>query len=501
MDRDRSAGVLLHPTSLPSAFGIGDLGPAASRYLEWLAQAGVRWWQVLPLHPPGASHSPYSASSTFAGSALLISPELLAEDGLLTGDDLASYPALPADHVEYGTAVPVKLDVLRRAWQRFSGSNHQQLGAEYETFVEAQAHWLRDFSRFEALKRAYGGVPWYEWPDADLRLHDDAALARWEVAHREDIGFSRFCQFLFFRQWERLRLEAREYGIRILGDVPIFVAEDSAEVWAHRELFRMDAAGRPEVVAGVPPDYFSATGQRWGNPIYDWERHAAEGFTWWIARLTHAMHLYDAVRLDHFRGFAAYWEIPAQETTAVNGRWVPGPGRALFDAIRQSLGALPFIAEDLGTITDEVRTLRRELGLPGMAILQFAFTPEPRSAYLPYNLSPEIVLYTGTHDNNTTVGWWLEDATERERDFARRYMATDGREIHWDLIRLALSSVSRMAVIPHQDLAGLGSDCRMNTPGRADGNWAFRLTGWMLDSRIRDRLADLIALYGRNVVR
>ncbi len=498
MKLDRSAGVLLHPTSLPSPFGIGDFGPAAEQYIEWLANAGVRWWQVLPLHPPGAGFSPYSAASTFAGSPLLISPELLVKDGLLIRDELASYPALPADHVEYEAVAAAKRALLRQAWERFDGSRAQPLAGEFEAFIEAHQAWLEDYSRFEALKRAHRGAPWYEWPDDRLRLHDEAALKRWDDGHRKEVGFSRFCQFVFFRQWERLRRTASGRGIRILGDVPIFVAHDSAEVWAHRELFKMDRRGRPEVVAGVPPDYFSATGQRWGNPIYDWERHAKDGFAWWIGRLAHAMQLYDAVRLDHFRGFAAFWEIPAAEKTAVNGRWVPGPGRALFDVLRRKLGALPFIAEDLGTITGDVRELRRALGLPGMAILQFAFTPRPRSLYLPYNLRPEVVVYTGTHDNNTTLGWWLEDATGPERDFARRYMATDGHEIYWDLIRLALASVSNLAIVPHQDLAGLGSDCRMNTPGRGDGNWAFRLTGWMLDPGIQARLGELIGIYGRN---
>ncbi|NOZ79328.1 MAG: 4-alpha-glucanotransferase [Acidobacteria bacterium] len=498
MELERSAGVLLHPTSLPSNFGIGDLGPAATGYLDWLAGAGATWWQVLPLNPPGPGFSPYSATSTFAGNPMLISPELLLEDGLATEHDIAAYPALPPDHVEYRAVATAKLALLRRAWARFSDSRSGPLTSELEEFSGRHAGWLEDFARFEALKRAHGGAPWYEWPDDGLRLHDETVLGEWEDAHRGEVAFSSFCQFLFFRQWERVRTAARERGIQILGDVPIFVADDSAEVWAHRELFRMDANGRPRVVAGVPPDYFSATGQRWGNPIYDWDRHAADGFAWWTGRLAHAARLYDAIRLDHFRGFVAHWEIGASEETAVNGRWVPGPGRRLFDAVEKALGALPFVAEDLGTITEDVRTLRRGLGLPGMAILHFAFTPSPRSIYLPYNLRPDVVVYTGTHDNNTTLGWWLEDATGAERDFARRYMATDGREIHWDLVRLALASVSNLAVIPHQDLAGLGSDCRMNTPGRGDGNWTFRLTGWMLDPGIRDRFGDLVGLYGRD---
>jgi len=286
-------------------------------------------------------------------------------------------------------------------------------------------------------------------------------------------------------------------GIRILGDVPIFVAYDSAEVWAHRELFLVDENGAPTVVAGVPPDYFSATGQRWGNPLYDWDRHRESGFSWWISRLRRVATLYDAVRLDHFRGFVAHWEIPAVAETAEAGRWVPGPGRELFDVVREALGGLPFVAEDLGTITEDVHRLRDGLGLPGMAILHFAFGNQPRSTYIPYNLTRDLVVYTGTHDNNTTVGWWLEDASEGEKDLARRYMAADGREINWDLVRLALSTVCNLAVVLHQDLAGVGADCRMNTPGLGDGNWTFRLTPWMLDVTIQQRFASLIETYGR----
>jgi len=497
MTIQRSAGVLLHPTCLPSRFGIGDLGPAAYAYLDWLAAAGVRWWQILPLNLPGPGNSPYSALSTFAGNPLLISPEGLAGDGLLTEEELAALSALAADRVDYPSVSTAKTGLLRRAWQRFSEAPPTGLEAELSAFAAEHGWWLEEFAQFDALKRAHVGAAWYEWPEKGLRLHDERVVTAWAAAHPDEIGFSRFCQFVFFRQWERVHRAARERGIRILGDAPIFVAYDSAEVWAHRELFLMDEHGRPTVVAGVPPDYFSATGQRWGNPLYDWERHAADGYAWWIARLRHLASLSDAVRLDHFRGFAAHWEIPAAEDTAVNGRWVRGPGRQLFDAVGEALGGLPFVAEDLGTITEDVHQLRRALGLPGMAILQFAFTPAPRSSYLPHNLAPDLVVYTGTHDNNTTVGWWLEDAAEAERDFARRYMATDGREIHWDLVRLALATVCDLAVVPHQDLAGLGSDCRMNTPGRADGNWTFRLMPWMLDVDIQQRLAGLVDLYGR----
>ncbi len=496
MEIERAAGVLLHPTSLPSEFGIGDLGPGAHRYLEWLASAGVRWWQMLPLNPPGAGFSPYSARSTFAGNPLLVSPAAMAGDGLLDRADLEDYPALPNERVDYPAVAAAKDRLLRGAWERSGGRLPGELGAAFERFCSEEAGWLDDWALYDALHRAHRGAPWTAWPPP-LRDRDPATLRSWADVHRDDVAFSRFCQWQFFRQWNALHERARDLRVSILGDVPIFVAHDSAEVWANRELFRLDAEGRPVAVAGVPPDYFSETGQLWGNPLYDWDRMARDGYAWWVRRLGHALRLADAVRLDHFRGFAAFWEVPAGAETAAEGRWVPGPGEALFRALDASLGGLPFVAEDLGTITPDVHALRRRLGLPGMAILQFAFTPEPRSSYLPYNLTRDTVLYTGTHDNDTTVGWWLGKATEAERDFARRYMGTDGREIHWDMIRLALSTVADLAVVPHQDLAGLGSDCRMNVPGRPDGNWAFRITDWMLAPGIRDRLAELVEIYGR----
>jgi len=494
---ERSAGVLLHPTCLPSPHGIGDLGPGARAYLEWLAAAGVGWWQVLPLHPPGPGWSPYSALSTLAGSPLLVSLEDLVADGLLEPGDLEGYPALPAGRVDYPAVLAAKEAALRRAWERMVRREPDGLVDEFAAFVREEADWLEDWTLYDALRREHRGAPWWRWPPA-LRDREPAALERWAEAHCLETGFSRFCQWLFFRQWRNLHEHARRLGIRILGDVPIFLAHDSAEVWAHRELFRLDREGIPVAVAGVPPDYFSATGQLWGNPLYDWERLAADGYRWWVARLEHALRLFDVVRLDHFRGFAACWEVPAGAASAAEGRWVPGPGRELFAALERALGGLPFVAEDLGTITPDVHELRRELGLPGMAILQFAFTPEQRSSYLPYNLERDLVVYTGTHDNNTTVGWWLEEASPGERELAMAYMATDGREIHWDLVRLALGTVCDLAVVPHQDLAGLGSDCRMNTPGKGEGNWAFRITDRMLDAGIRDRLGRLLWVYGRS---
>ncbi|MFV2074096.1 MAG: 4-alpha-glucanotransferase, partial [Thermoanaerobaculales bacterium] len=470
MEDRRSAGVLLHPTSLPSPFGIGDLGPSAFAYLEWLKDAGVRWWQVLPLHPPGPGNSPYSAISTFAGSELLISPALLVEDGLLSEAELADPPAFPDRRVDFAAVAPYKLGLLHSAYRRFRERRPSALDEELAAFREAQREWLGDYAVFRALRDAHGRKAWYEWPP-ELALREPEALLDWMEAHREEVGFVEFCQMLFFRQWSALRRRANERGVGVFGDVPIFVARDSAEVWAHPELFLLDDDRRPTVVAGVPPDYFSDTGQLWGNPLYDWDRMRRDGYSWWVQRLRHALAMVDIVRLDHFRGFASYWEIPADEDTAVNGRWVPGPGHALFDAVVAELGSLPLVAEDLGEITPDVVALRKQLGVPGMAILQFGFSPEPRSTFIPYALQRDLVVYTGTHDNNTTVGWYAEDATEEEKDLVRRYTASSGHEINWELIRLAMASVADTAIVPHQDLAGLGAESRMNTPSVGEGNW------------------------------
>ena len=493
---NRTAGVLLHPTCLPSTHGIGDLGPTAHAYLDWLSEAGVSWWQILPLNPPGPGHSPYSATSTFAGNTLLISPQQLVEDGLLGEEDITGGSAFPNEWVDFDAVIPYKRELLGRAFEthrnRVGG-----LGAEIEDFREHNRNWLDDYALFAALKHAHDGAPWYEWP-RPLAFRETEALTAWSEDHRDEIDREIFAQFLFARQWSSVRAHARDVGIQILGDVPIFVARDSAEVWAHPELFLMDDQRRPEVVAGVPPDYFSPTGQLWGNPLYDWDRMAGDGYRWWIERLEHTMSQVDLVRLDHFRGFASYWEVPADADVATHGRWVPGPGRAFFDAVAERLGGLPFIAEDLGEITDDVVALRDELGLPGMAVLHFGFSPDPRSSFIPYAHRPDQVAYTGTHDNNTSLGWFLDDASDDDRNLLLSYTGTDGGGIAWDLIRLALGSVADLAVVPHQDLAGLGADCRMNTPAVADGNWTFRLTPWMLDTALRDRFAEMVRTFGRD---
>ena len=451
---------------------------------------------MLPLHPPGPGNSPYSAISTFAGNELLISPDLLVEDGVLTDAEVTEVPELPNEWVEYDAVVPFKMALLRRAYIRYRDTAPPKLVRQLAAFREQQRHWLSDYALFRAIRDSREGAPWYEWP-RPLAMREPEALITWMQEHRQEVDFVEFCQFFFFRQWLALRDWGREMGVGVFGDVPIFVSRDSAEVWAHPELFLLDGDGRPTVVAGVPPDYFSATGQLWGNPLYDWERMANNGYAWWIARLRHTLEMVDLVRLDHFRGFAAYWEVPAGAETAVDGVWRPGPGRPFFDALHQALGDLPLVAEDLGEITPDVVALRRELGIPGMAILHFAFSLEPRSDFIPYALDRNMVIYTGTHDNNTTLGWYLEDASQGEKDLVRRYAASSGREIHWDLIRLALASVADTAIVPHQDLAGLGGDCRMNRPAVGQGNWRFRITPRMLAEGIQARLWEMVEAYGR----
>jgi 4-alpha-glucanotransferase len=497
MPFERACGVLLHPTCLPGPYGIGDLGPSAHRYLEWLSRAGARWWQVLPLNPPGQGAAPYAATSTFAGNAALVSPELLRDEGLLEDSDLSDAPEFSPFVVEFHKVVPYKRHLLARAFERFASRPPSGVRERLDSFRESSAAWLRDWAVFSAIKHTHGGASWWRWP-AEIALRGDGAVEAWASAHARDVAFEEFCQFLFFDQWRRLRDRARALGIRILGDLPIYVADDSAEVWANRSLFRLDGRGRPVAVSGVPPDYFSKTGQLWGNPLYDWEALERTGYAWWVARMRATLDLVDAVRLDHFRGFAGFWEVPAGAQTAATGRWVPGPGLKLFEALRTALGELPLVAEDLGVMTDDVDDLRDSLGLPGMAVLHFAFNPVQRSAFVPYRHRRNQVVYTGTHDNNTTLGWFLDDASPSEKEFVCRYLATDGREIHWDLIRLALSSVADLAVVPHQDIAGLGSDCRMNTPSKPEGNWRFRLTDWMLGDALRDRFAGLAWLYGRS---
>lgn len=483
----RSSGVLLAVTSLPSRFGTGDLGPAARNWIDALAAARQTWWQILPVGPFGPGDSPYTAFSTFAGEDLLISPEDLVADGLLGPSDLDT-PAFPDAAADFDAARPLHDRLLRRAWEAFPRAS-STLRASFERFRSEEATWLDDWALYAALKAARGGDAWISWPD-ELRRRDARALDR----ARRDLAAAcdehRFRQFLWFRQWEALRAHARSRGVRILGDLPIFVAMDSCDAWASPRAFLLDRDRRPTEVAGVPPDYFSKEGQLWGNPLYDWDTLKRDGFDWWIRRARHAARLFDLTRIDHFRGFQAAWHVPVGAKSAKEGAWKPGPGAALFRALEKAMGGLPFLAEDLGIITPEVRALRRETGLPGMGVLQFAFDGDPANTFLPHNLQPDTVVYTGTHDNNTTLGWWSELADD-ERHPVRIYLRSDGRDISWELIRLAWSTVARVAIAPLQDVLILGSEGRMNTPGLAKGNWRWRVAP---SQPVADRLQGLRGL-------
>ncbi len=496
MTSPRAAGILLHPSSLPGRFGIGDLGPDALRFVDALADAGLQVWQILPLGPTGFGDSPYQCFSAFGGNPFLVSPERLAEDGLLTRADLEGTSGSSPFAVDFGPLIEWKLGLLDRAWSAYQAGHASSLREPFAAFCAAHASWLDDYALFMALKKGHGGRAWPEW-DPRLVTRDPRALAAARTALAVAVDAQRFRQFLFFRQWDAVRAHARARGVRIIGDLPIFVAHDSADVWGHRELFRLDAAGRSTVVAGVPPDYFSATGQLWGNPLYRWEVSERSGHAWWIERVRSALSLVDVVRIDHFRGFEAYWEIPGDAITAATGRWVKGPGAPFFHTVRDALGELPIIAEDLGVVTPEVLALRDGLGLPGMKVLQFAFGDGGANPYLPHHHVPNSVVYTGTHDNDTTRGWYAT-APEAERDLARRYLGRDGHDIAWDLIRAAFASVADTAVVPLQDVLDLGSEGRMNRPGTlGGGNWGWRFTWAQFSDLRRARLESLAALYSR----
>ena len=496
MRLDRASGVLLHLTSLPGPHGSGDLGPAAYHFVDWLATAGQRLWQVLPLGGIGAGHSPYSSGSAFGGNVLLIDLAELAAHGWLEPGELAPPAGFEARRVAFAEVVPWRMARLGLAAKRFAGHAGRDAARRHADFCRAQAHWLDDYALFMALDEQQHGVPWCDWPRG-LARREPAALARAAARHAERIAFWKFCQWRFAEQWQHLRAHAHARGVRIVGDAPIFVAWHSADVWARPELFELDAAGRPSVVAGVPPDYFSATGQRWGNPLYRWAEHARSGYAWWVERVRHLFDWVDVLRIDHFRGFAACWEIPADEPTAINGRWVAGPGSALFEAVERALGALAIIAEDLGTITPDVDALRRRHALPGMRVLQFAFAGGSGEPYLPHNHERDSAVYTGTHDNDTARGWWAA-LPEAERRHVRDYLASDGRHIEWDLIRAACASVADTAIHTLQDVLGLGSDARMNLPGNAEGCWTWRFEWSQVEPWHAERLAHLARLFRRD---
>jgi 4-alpha-glucanotransferase len=510
MEFSRASGILLHPTSLPGPFGIGDLGPQAYAFADFLEAAGQRLWQVLPLGPTGYGDSPYACYSAFAGNTLLISPEELIREGLLTNDDIVTARPFEDERVDFDVVHRFKDSILRMAFDTFKLTANSQLGNAFSEFCRKHAAWLDDYALFRALKNAHGGTAWNEW-QPELARRDAASLELLlsQTSFSKEIEGQKFFQFLFFSQWFALKNHCNERGIKLVGDIPIFVAHDSADVWTNPDQFKLNEDGSPIVVAGVPPDYFSATGQLWGNPLYNWERMRREGFRWWIQRVRSTLDTYDIARIDHFRGFAACWEIPGGDQTAERGRWVEAPGRELFTAIRAALGELPIIAEDLGVITPDVVALRDDFGFPGMRILQFGFSSTPKNLDLPHNYHRNVVVYTGTHDNDTAVGWFSSVAgegstrdaeqIEREREFCLKYLNTGGKEINWDFIRAVLASVANTAVVPLQDVLGLGTEARMNLPNSTEGNWAWRYRAGALTKEIETRLKELTQLYGRGI--
>lgn len=505
----RSSGILLHPTSLPGRFGIGEIGRGAELWLESLNRMGQTVWQVLPLGPTGYGNSPYQSLSSFAGNPLLISFDSLVRDGMLTPQDLALLPEFPDQYVAFGPVIEVRTAFLKLAARRFLTQCDASplLQRAFEVFCTHESGWLDDWAMFAALKEAHNLKPWTEWP-RDVALREEVAMAEVMSALEAEIADAKALQFMFHRQWNKLRLRAKELGIRIVGDIPIFAAHDSADVWANRDLFHLDGNGNPTVVAGVPPDYFSSTGQRWGNPLYDWKKHEATGFAWWKERMKKVLSLVDIVRIDHFRGFAAYWEIPASEATAINGKWVDAPGDALFNALREDMGDVPVIAEDLGIITPDVVALRDQHGLPGMKVMQFAFGADTLAEeYIPENYPENSVAYTGTHDNDTVLGLFRSEAggattrTQEMVDAERRtilnYTKTDGRELNWDFIKHVWQSKAQLAVCPLQDVLGLGSESRMNIPGQSGEFWNWRFEWQQLPAQIEERLKQITAASSR----
>jgi len=513
---NRKSGILLHPTSLPGPYGIGDIGAKAFSFIDWLELAGQKIWQVLPLGPTGYGDSPYASFSTFAGNPLLVSFDKLIESGYLTDNDVADCPVPKAGDVDYGIIIPWKFSKLHLAAQRFLNSKSSAAHEDFNHFKKEEAWWLDDYVLFMDIKEHFDkkaiaegrfGAMWSNYWPKDLALRNDDAIQAWlqDSSHQASMEERRVIQYFFFKQWIALKNYANSKGISIIGDIPIFVAADSVDVWANRHLFQIDENGQPIAVAGVPPDYFSATGQLWGNPLYDWKAHEKEGFAWWIRRIKGNMRLFDYLRVDHFRGFEAYWAIPFGNPTAEHGRWEKAPGHAFFKKLKEELGDIPILAEDLGFITDEVRDLRDSFGLPGMKILQFAFDANESgkglntlNGFLPHMYTPLSVVYTGTHDNDTMKGW-LDKASTKEKEFIINYLGYQPDDMVKALIRLAISSVSEFAIIPMQDILGLGSEARMNTPSTLGINWKWRSKETDYSNDNATFLKTLSHMYGRNI--
>jgi len=506
----RSAGILLHPTSLPGAYGIGELGIEALRFCAYLHDSGIKIWQVLPLNPTGYGDSPYQSLSALAGNPLLISLETLAAEGLLSDEALQSLPDFPTGRVDFSRVIPWKFSLLRKAAANFFESATSEAKADFEKFAEENRAWLDDYALFMAAKDAHQGKVWTDW-DPDLAARDSLALTKWNERLSSEIAAYKFWQFKFFRQWKAIQQKCEQLGIRIMGDIPIYAAHDSADVWAHPEMFWLDTKGNPQKVSGVPPDYFSATGQLWGNPLYRSDTMKQDGYRWWIERVRASLKMFDMVRLDHFRGFEAYWEIPAGEPTAMHGKWVKGPGAELFKVLTDKLGPLPIVAENLGVITPEVEAIRKQFGYPGMAILQFAFSTDPQApTFRPHNYEPQLVAYTGGHDNDTMFGWWrsgVAQSTRTQAEVKKEYADAQDyfgvtatqldREVNWIFIREVMKSVANTVLFPMQDVLGLGSEARMNTPGTLGGNWTWRLSTESLRENDQCRMKLFTKIYDR----
>lgn len=491
----RAAGVVLHPTSLPGPHGAGDFGPNAYYFVDWLHTAGQTLWQTLPLGPVGPGYSPYMGSSAFAGNPLLVAFEPLVQRGWLPVDSL--HALWNDERIDYAALVPWRLQKLREAFAGFEQLATVQERTELTVWADAQCDWLDDYCLFMALDQAHSPLLWPQWSPG-LVCREPQAMAGARLHYAQEIAFWRFVQWQFELQWQAIKTYARSKNVRIVGDLPIFVAHHSADCWARPDLYQLDDAGQPTVVAGVPPDFFSETGQRWGNPLYNWAAMAKDGYRWWVARVRRQLHLADVVRIDHFRGFVDYWEIPANAPTAMQGCWKPGPGEALFAALSAALGNLPIIAEDLGLITPEVSTLRKRTGFPGMRVLQFAFSGDAGNAFLPHNFEPNTVVYTGTHDNDTVPGWW-NSCNAHERAFAAQYLDVqegEGPEVHWAMLRAGSMSVARLALCQFQDVLGLDGMHRMNTPGTM-GCWSWRFKWQWVGPQAAERLARLTAASGR----
>ncbi|MHA2227198.1 MAG: 4-alpha-glucanotransferase [Candidatus Hodarchaeales archaeon] len=494
----RMGGILLHPTSLPGNYGIGDLGPELFRFLNFLSKNHQQLWQILPIGPTGYGNSPYQSFSAFAGNPFLISPEKLVSIGILTQDEIIPFK-FNKSTVDYGRIIDFKWKLLHRAHRNFGKIGNSSLHIRLRSFSEKHHSWLENFALFMSIKEAHDFKPWNQWKEA-LKSRKQEAISSWKKEYKQEIEFQKFTQFIFFQQWEEVCNYARSKNIRIIGDIPIFVAYDSADVWANPHLFYLDERGDMLFVAGVPPDYFSETGQRWGNPLYRWKKMKKNGYKWWVNRIKHSFSLVDFLRIDHFRGFESYWQIPAQELTAVHGEWVLGPGIELFITLKKELGFLPIIAENLGIITPAVDELLQQTGFPGMRVLQFAFGFEEEEGienqYLPHNFIPNSVVYTGTHDNDTLLGWFSEASHEIQKEVLD-YLNSDGEDISKDLIRLAWSSVAKMCITPLQDLLRLGTEGRMNFPGTESGNWEWRYTWDQLTPEKGKELALLSKIYQR----